>query len=118
MVYSASWQEYRNAEEDSEEHGDVSYSILQWEAKKFRYIYDSWGGDRVTDFLDITVSYSVVACWGCILPTIATLALVVLFISMHLRMYRLVFAVGWGSGRDLFHLSFELVQVSLELRGF
>lgn len=88
MVYSASWQEYRNAEEDSEEHGDVSYSILQWEAKKFRYIYDSWGGDRVTDFLDITVSYSVVACWGCILPTIATLALVVLFISMHLRMYR------------------------------
>lgn len=30
----------------------------------------------------------------------------------------LVFAVGWGSGRDLFHLSFELVQVSLELRGF
>ena len=30
----------------------------------------------------------------------------------------LVFAVGWGSGRDLFHLLFELVQVSLELGGF
>lgn len=73
---------------DSEDNQDVSYSILQWEAKKFRYIYDSWGGDRVTDFLDTAVAYSVVACWGCILPTIATLALVVLFISMHLRLYR------------------------------
>eukprot|EP00435_Cladocopium_sp_Y103_P066967 s257_g29.t1 len=83
-------KEYRNAEE-AEDNQDFSYSILQWEAKKFQYVYDSWGGDRVTDFLDITVAYSVVACWGCILPTIATLALVVLFISMHLRMYRMLY---------------------------
>ena len=67
---------------------DVPYSILQWEAKKFRYVYDSWGGDRVNDFLDLAVAYSVIACWGCIVPTTATLALIVLFICMHLRIYR------------------------------
>lgn len=84
-------QEYEKVTESDSESTGVTYSILEWEAKKFPYTYDSWGGDRVNDFLDIAVSYSVVACWGTILPTIASIACVVLFVCMHLRIYRMLY---------------------------
>ncbi|CAK9016638.1 unnamed protein product [Durusdinium trenchii] len=93
-IVMARWEmhkEYRKVQDSDSGESDLPYSILQWEAKKFRYIYDSWGGDRVNDFLDLAVAYSVVACWGCIVPPIATLALIVLFICLHLRIYRMLY---------------------------
>ena len=34
---------------------DFEYSLLQWEAKKFKYEWNSWGGDKINDNLDLTM---------------------------------------------------------------
>ena len=34
---------------------DFEYSLLQWEAKKFKYEWNSWGGDKINDNLDLTL---------------------------------------------------------------
>ena len=50
------------------EEGGPTYKFLEWEAKKFPYEFNSWGGDKINDYLDSAISYSVIACWGSIAP--------------------------------------------------
>ena len=42
-------QEYRKVQSAHAEEGSSTYTFLQWEAKKFPYIFDSWGGDKIND---------------------------------------------------------------------
>lgn len=71
---------------------DFEYSLLQWEAKKFKYEWNSWGGDKINDNLDLTISYAVVVCFGIISPIMATVCLLSLLISLRLRCYRMIYA--------------------------
>lgn len=97
---------------DSEDGQDVKpYSFLQWEAKKFPYEFGSWGGDKVNDFLDMAINYSVVACWGVIYPPMAAIAAIALFILLRLRIYRSLYvtrrplpraSAGLGIWRTIF----------------
>ena len=43
-------KERRKKERDGTE---FVYSLLQWEAKKFKYEWNSWGGDKTNDYLDL-----------------------------------------------------------------
>jgi len=97
---------------DSEDGQDVKpYSFLQWEAKKFPYEFGSWGGDKVNDFLDMAINYSIVACWGVIYPPMAAIAAIALFILLRLRVYRSLYvtrrplpraSAGLGIWRTIF----------------
>lgn len=42
-------QEYRKVELTDAEEGSSTYTFLQWEAKKFPYVFDSWGGDKINE---------------------------------------------------------------------
>ena len=54
-------QEYRKVQStDSEEGSSGTYTFLQWEAKKFPYIFDSWGGDK------INAPWRKTHCWCCV----------------------------------------------------
>ncbi|CAE7198124.1 NOV [Symbiodinium natans] len=81
-------KERRKKERDGTE---FVYSLLQWEAKKFKYEWNSWGGDKTNDYLDLAISYAVVVCFGIISPVMATVALVSLLISLRLRCYRMIY---------------------------
>ena len=90
---------------------ELRYSVLQWEAKKFRYSFDSWGGDHTNDFLDMAVAYSVMALWGSITPLVAFVGVLSLIASFRLRIYRMLYvtqrpfpraSAGLGIWRDIF----------------
>ncbi|CAJ1346326.1 unnamed protein product, partial [Effrenium voratum] len=103
-------KEYRKSAADSEQ--GVRYSMLQWEAKKYPYTFNSFGGDKINDYLDIAIAYSVIAMWGCISPIMATFATVALMASFRLRVYRMLYvtqrplpraAAGLGVWRNIFN---------------
>jgi len=96
--------------EDGDETA-ATYSFLQWEAKKFPYSFNSYGGDKINDFLDMAINYSVVACWGVLYPPMATVAAVAFFILLRLRVYRMLYvtrrplpraSAGLGIWKDIF----------------
>ncbi|CAJ1384786.1 unnamed protein product [Effrenium voratum] len=93
-IVIAHWEihkEYSRVRNNLGDEDLPAYSVLQLEAKKFKYCFNSWGGDRVNDWLDMAISYSIVACWGCLCPTIAALALIAMYVSLHLRVYRMLY---------------------------
>ena len=45
LSYFEIFKEYRKVQGDAEE-GRSTYTFLQWEAKKFPYELESWGGDK------------------------------------------------------------------------
>ena len=66
----------------------------------------------------MAISYSIVACWGCLCPTIAALALIAMYVSLHLRVYRR----GGISSPRLIAAQIQRVRLALRLnfilRGF
>lgn len=100
------------SDDSSSEEEMAPYSFLQWEAKKFKYEFNSWGGDRINDFLDLAISYSVVACWGSICPLLFFMAIVFVSFSLRLRLYRMLYvtrrpspraSAGLGVWRNIFN---------------
>jgi len=92
LSYVEILKEYRKVQStDSEEGASSTYTFLQWEAKKFPYIFDSWGGDKINDYLEIAISYSVIVCWGSLAPVVAVFGCIQFFVSYRLRIYRMLY---------------------------
>jgi len=73
---------------EAAKHDGEPYSFLQFQAKCYEaapYEYYSWGGSRVEDFLELAVGFTLLACFGILVPGLSVVA----FFS-HIVEYRLV----------------------------
>eukprot|EP00913_Durusdinium_trenchii_P012279 g11529.t1 len=83
--------EYKKMQTVDPEEGGPTYKFLEWEAKKFPYEFNSWGGDKINDYLDSAISYSVIACWGSIAPIMFVFGCISFYASYRLRTYRMLY---------------------------
>lgn len=78
-----------SADSDS---NSADYSLLQFQAKcsiVAPYEYNSWGGSFVEDFLDLTIGYSLLACFNQVLPRMAIIGLVAHMLQYRILAYRM-----------------------------
>ncbi|CAK9022549.1 unnamed protein product [Durusdinium trenchii] len=91
LSYLEIWKEYKKMQTVDPEEGGPTYKFLEWEAKKFPYEFNSWGGDKINDYLDSAISYSVIACWGSIAPIMFVFGCISFYASYRLRTYRMLY---------------------------
>jgi len=69
-----------------------TYTFIQLQAKCHEwapYEFSSWGGSYVEDFLELTVGYALLACFGICLPSMATIGFVCNMLEYRLLAYRM-----------------------------
>jgi len=72
--------------------GEVIYTLLQFQAKCHRtapYDFSSWGGSWVEDFLELVVSYALLACFGVCYPLMSFIGFICLTVEYRLLAYRM-----------------------------
>lgn len=100
-IFLTKWavmEEIQSVKEAStgDEHAK-QYTMLQFQAKCSKqapYEYQSWGGSSLEDFLNMTIGYALVVCFGIISPVICVAALINGFITYRLLAYRMTHVTG------------------------
>eukprot|EP00931_Biecheleriopsis_adriatica_P044194 TRINITY_DN25256_c0_g1_i1.p1 TRINITY_DN25256_c0_g1~~TRINITY_DN25256_c0_g1_i1.p1 ORF type:complete len:841 (-),score=119.15 TRINITY_DN25256_c0_g1_i1:51-2315(-) len=99
-----------------QEHSKVSqtgqrYTLLQVQAKSPAYEFQSWGGSKVDDFMELAIGFAIFASFCAIIPVMAFPALISSIIEYRLIAWRMVAitrrpsplpAAGIGVWREVF----------------
>lgn len=66
----------KQAKEANSEPKRRTYSVTDIESKKKKYEYQSWGGSRVEDFMELAINFALLTCFSAQVPTMAIPALI------------------------------------------
>eukprot|EP00928_Gymnodinium_smaydae_P047890 TRINITY_DN31995_c0_g1_i1.p1 TRINITY_DN31995_c0_g1~~TRINITY_DN31995_c0_g1_i1.p1 ORF type:complete len:783 (+),score=80.72 TRINITY_DN31995_c0_g1_i1:60-2408(+) len=121
------WYRVRNEKNaKSTKNTSQAYTFLQLQEKCFDespYAYLSWGGSYVEDFLEVVLSFAVVASFGIISPFLSVFALAFQALENRLLLFRMLhvtcrpYPVG-SEGIGAWHVVLELiVNIAIVING-